>query len=270
MSMQRRTFISTVSALFVTACSKSPPQSDMLRSTNTAKATKMRIDTTPFEQVVLDGSRVVQEWEALRQSGRGWPVLVGSEDDLRMLGEGLTDRTDNATVAAILKRADAVRYPSDVISKKKAEYAEYGEEMPEPEKGVWPLEAPASPNDAPIFVDHKNQPLASIHALIIPTEDFTTVPAHLHWGGWNENPMPEIHVAALRSWKDRYGAELVSLRSDVMEVRVARRPKTVDEAMALAEEHCYYCSDIVDQGVGTISALADVLMKSDWWFFWWD
>ena len=38
----------------------------------------------------------------------------------------------------------------------------------------------------------------------------------------------------------------------------------------LALEQYAYCNDIVDQGVGTIGALADGLMKSHNWYFWWD
>jgi hypothetical protein len=31
-----------------------------------------------------------------------------------------------------------------------------------------------------------------------------------------------------------------------------------------------YCSDIVEQGVETLSALGAGLMTDDWWYFWWD
>ncbi len=31
-----------------------------------------------------------------------------------------------------------------------------------------------------------------------------------------------------------------------------------------------YCPDIVDQGVGTLDALATVLVSGSVWFFWWD
>jgi len=65
-------------------------------------------------------------------------------------------------------------------------------------------------------------------------------------------------------------AELVGLSHDVMNVRVQRRPRTREAALELAREQYVYCSDIVDQGVQTLSALAAVLMESDWWYFWWD
>src|SRR5262249_5046813 len=109
-----------------------------------------------------------------------------------------------------------------------------------------------------------------VHIAIIPTDDWTTIPAYLNWGGWNACPHPEYHIAALRSWRDRFGAELVGLSFDVMNLRVARRPATREAALELAREQYFYCGDIVDQGTGTLSRLAATLMTDDWWFFWWD
>ena len=74
----------------------------------------------------------------------------------------------------------------------------------------------------------------------------------------------------MRSWFERYGAELVGIDGDTLNLRVQRRPTGRDEALALAREQYHYCPDLVDQGVGTISALASELMASDWWFLWWD
>jgi hypothetical protein len=77
-------------------------------------------------------------------------------------------------------------------------------------------------------------------------------------------------VAALRSWRDRFGAELVGLGFDTMNLRVARRPQTRAEALELAREQDLYSQDLVDQVAGTLSHLAADLMTHEWWFFWWD
>jgi hypothetical protein len=55
-----------------------------------------------------------------------------------------------------------------------------------------------------------------------------------------------------------------------MNIRVRQRPKTQAEALDLAREQYSYCSDIVEQGAGTLSALAAALMENDWWYFCWD
>jgi Domain of unknown function (DUF4253) len=106
-----------------------------------------------------------------------------------------------------------------------------------------------------------------VHIAIIPTDDWTIVPAHLRWGGWNACPAPQYHVAALRAWRDRYDAKLVGLSFDVMTLKVARQPQARAPAIELAREHYAYCNDIIDQGVGTLSDLAAALMANDWWYF---
>jgi len=40
--------------------------------------------------------------------------------------------------------------------------------------------------------------------------------------------------------------------------------------MEAAVEHYAVCPDNVDQGIGTVAALADSLTKSTVWWFWWD
>jgi uncharacterized protein DUF4253 len=113
------------------------------------------------------------------------------------------------------------------------------------------------------------KPLAKVYVALIPSDDWTTIPAHLHWGGWNDCPPAEYHVAALRSWRERYGAELVGLSFDTMNVKVKCRPQTPEEALELADEQWTYCSDIVAQGPG-FYGLAAQLMADPWWYFWWD
>lgn len=139
-----------------------------------------------------------------------------------------------------------------------------------PEVGDWPLSAPGSPGLTVANDVLSGRPLKKVYIALVPTNDWTTVPVHLKWGNWNANPPPEYHVAALRSWRDRYGAELVGLTGDTMNLRVSRKPQSRDEALSLAREQYDYCNDIVNQGLGTLSNLAAYTLDSDWWYFWWD
>jgi hypothetical protein len=138
-----------------------------------------------------------------------------------------------------------------------------------PELGDWPSEPMGAPQLS-VATALSGSPLSKVQLVILPTDDWTTIPAYLNWGNWNGCPAPEYHVAALRSWRERFGAELIGLSHDVMNIRVNTRPEMRDAALDLAREQYAYCSDIVDQGVQTLSALAAVLMQSDWWYFWWD
>jgi len=140
----------------------------------------------------------------------------------------------------------------------------------EPPLGEWPEETAPSIGLSVARDVVTDEPLATVHIVLVPTADPTTVPAYLRWGGWNACPAAEYHVAALRHWRDRYGAELVGMDLSTLNVRVARKPATRDEAIDLARLQHVYCSDIVDQGTETISVLAAGLMAHPWWFFWWD
>ncbi|HEX4737910.1 MAG TPA: DUF4253 domain-containing protein [Allosphingosinicella sp.] len=142
----------------------------------------------------------------------------------------------------------------------------------EPPLGDWPEDDALEPERGPSLILDAltREPLEQAHILLIPAKAGHEVPALLRWGGWNRCPPAEHHVAALRQWHEDYGAELVGLSGDVMELRVARRPQTRDEALHLAREQYLYCSDILDVGRGDLATLAALLLESDWWYFWWD
>src|SRR5262249_45979334 len=91
---------------------------------------------------------------------------------------------------------------------------------------------------------------------LVPVNHSWEVPAALSFGGWNECPDATSQVAVLRYWNQIYGAELVGLSGDVMELETAKKPSSKEEALKLAQEQYWFCYDIVEQGVGTIENLA--------------
>lgn len=244
-----------------------------------------------FRRIETHGSKALATWEELKAAGDGVPVILGSGDDLANIYGVIELGRPTATLQA----AAAIEHPKDLFAMRVAEdlsarqslkrlleerpeeAARFGitaefvsEPMREPEVGPWPFAPTPSPGLTVAYDILSRRPLETVHLAIIPTKDWTEIPAYLNWGGWNQCPAPEYHVAAFRSWRDRYGAELVGLASDTMNLRVARRPESRDEALALAREQYAYCADIVDQGTGTLSELAATLMSDNWWFFWWD
>jgi len=258
------------------------------------RARERAIASFPFERVEVAGDRALAQWEQLHAAGRGSAVVLGEDEEIRALMDLFSDTAPRVTVAEILAAADRIRHPEDLLAAQALERAnslthmkrfiETQEEAAraamlrdleqdgprEPEVGEWPDEAPASVGLSVAFDILSKRPLERVHIALIPTDDWTTIPAHLFWGGWNACPGPESHVAALRSWRERFGAELVGLSFDTMNLRVKRRPQTRAEALELAREQYVYCEDIIDQGVGTLSQLAAALMANDWWYFWWD
>ena len=105
----------------------------------------------------------------------------------------------------------------------------------------------------------------------IPVKNPWEVFAYLPFGGWNECPANEEHMAVAKYWFEKYGAFPALMTHDVLEyVLPDVHGIAKEQALDLALEQYAYCNDIVDQGVETVGRLADGLAKSSYWYFWWD
>ncbi|MDZ5649539.1 DUF4253 domain-containing protein [Nitrospirillum sp. BR 11828] len=234
----------------------------------------------PYERITVPGSQAWDHWLRLRAAGRGWPVIIGDDEAMERLAEhySLGDPTvfpgtppgmvPMLAPSEILEKSKDIRFPQIV--------EDWPDSPDEDQIGVmgedW-VDFPPMPDGPPtlsVVRDHNHKPHARVHILLIPTDQGWQVPAFLRWGGWNACPPPEAHVAALRFWHEKYGAELIVISNDTMELRVDRLPADKAEAWDLARDQYRYCPDIVDQGVGTVGALAGGLMQMRYWFFWWD
>ena len=85
-------------------------------------------------------------------------------------------------------------------------------------------------------------------------------------GGWDNCPKAEHLVSVAKHWYEGFGAVPAVISEGIIEFAVPQ-PVSEEESLPLAEEHYAFCTDIVDQSLGTINALADVLRKSTVWFF---
>lgn len=132
--------------------------------------------------------------------------------------------------------------------------------------GEWPAEASIISGSFFAYDHVQGKPREKVYILIVPVADGAEALAYLRWAGFNSCPATAFHVAALRDWKIRFGAQLVGLGDDAIELRISHRPKTREVALELAREHLAYCSETGE----TLAPLAASLMGSDWWFFWWD
>ena len=239
----------------------------------------------PFEVVKTSGEVALAAWEDLKKSGRGTPVVLGDKIEDFLPACNPVQAARLPLVRDILAEAKSINFPDDLLRFRREEFAramavlsktnpsisiELDEEEYVPPLGDWPAEASNSPGLSVLYDFAARKIRSSVRIALIPTDDPTTIPAHLHWGNWNACPPPAHHVAALRLWRDRYGAELVGIDGDTLNLRVSRKPATREEALELARVQHIYCNDIIDQGVGSYRALATELMAHDWWYFWWD
>lgn len=227
----------------------------------------------PYPTYKVAGADALSTWARLKEAGDGYPLIVGPPDTAELVAEfaelnaGVTD--------SVLAAAEAVDFPRDLLDRHiaglKAAAAEFGETYGDAYRvGTWPSHV--VPNrGGELTRDVLSQvPYPEILIIVLPTRDSAEAIAMLRYGGWNACPPPEEHVAAFRSWRERFGFELVCVGPDLIEGRVRRRPADQQTALALARELFAYCPDIVDQGTDDLATLAAILMVSDWWFFWWD
>jgi hypothetical protein len=285
-------------------------QADPEFTARLAEARRQQLAAIPFERIETTGAQALATWERLKASKRGWPVVIGGDEELYRIREQLIIMADEGDTVRILDLASKLVHPRDLQLLRDKDTAEgktmnraalngpdaelpmiiemgtdgnqhqltpaevrkrlEDEAAKGPSVGEWPDKPVHAWPGLTIAFDLEGRPLDKVHILLIPTDEGAAVPAFLRWGGWNANPRPEYHIAALRSWHERYGAELVGITGDVINLRLARRPATREAALALAREQYLYCEDIVDQGTGTLARLAATRMQEDWWFFWWD
>lgn len=231
-------------------------------------------EALPFPVVTVPGASALREWERLRAEGRGWPVVVGDDKALAVL-TGYYNQSRATDPAAIIAEAGTLSFPDCLGTIEDSEEPDDDalSSMPDPDAAPWPDKVNvsgislANPGTASDLMTRAHYDRC--HILILPTSQGWEVPAYLRFGGWNACPPPAVQVAALRSWHQRFGAELVGLQTDTLNLRVDRRPADRAAAMALAWEQYRYCPDLAEDA-GTLTELAATLLADDWWYFWWD
>lgn len=96
--------------------------------------------------------------------------------------------------------------------------------------------------------------------------------AHIPVGSWNGNARNETFMAVSRYWYEKYRAVPAMVSYDTLEYVADWMVLSEGEAWELAEEQFAFCEDLVFQcsETGTLGELADTLLKSKVWYFWWD
>lgn len=114
--------------------------------------------------------------------------------------------------------------------------------------------------------------LPSPRLALVPAGRPADVPAAAGWCGPTNHENDTARIGAvLRSWEDRFGARVVALGFDELQVSVAAPPRTTARALPVAAEHFAFCPDNVWQGSGSIRAYADEGVTGvHHWGFWWD
>jgi hypothetical protein len=90
--------------------------------------------------------------------------------------------------------------------------------------------------------------------------------------GWTPSDQSDaLPIAAVvRSWEDRFGARLLRIGFAEFSLLVDRPPRTAEHAQRIAAEHFAFCDECAGKGLRHISRIADSLMETPIWTFWWD
>jgi hypothetical protein len=214
----------------------------------------------------IDGTDAVPLWHRVSSSLRPmgfWPVIVREASEL--LESVKWAIKEGGRFDGTLTAAEAIDPPKWFPKQSELCFSE----SHLPPHGEWPLHAESAREILGVR-DHQRRWRTAMDIWIVPASHGWQLPAVLQFGGWNDCPAPEVQVAVLRYWHERYGSELTLVGRDTLEFTVSRPPTTRNAAMALAEEQYAYCYDIVEQGVDTIEALAAILLHGRTWYFWWD
>ncbi|MGW4163005.1 DUF4253 domain-containing protein [Streptomyces sp. NPDC004788] len=214
------------------------------------------MDGTPVYVGEVDGVDAFRLWSDLRllhERTGWWPVLAGEPDDLARVLTGLRPAfapegtaADNPDLLSAEVTADAVH----------ALAAHIAAEVDLTRVGGTHISA----------IRQSRTTLCLVQA---PAGH--DVPALLNWlGACNHDLTGADHRSVLRHFHAHYGAELVTLQDDIIELLVHHRPTTPQAVATAALEHYAYCPDIVDQGVGSLEALAAGQLRAGSWYFWWD
>ncbi|NML54434.1 DUF4253 domain-containing protein [Streptomyces sp. R302] len=234
-------------------------------------------------------ARRAWEWWRDRHDRSGLVPFLSGHSPLALVeldrGEGPWRRGSRELLASALRPV-----PADVVAELKAarlremidiyvpprddadrrEIAEY-ELLLDPEAVAAELSAaPPVTAPPPAPADGGEEPLWLV---FVEAEGSYALPALLprlistpNWSGHPDRELlPADHVAVLRHWHERHGAEFLFADSATLHLVVARPPRSRGERAEAAVEQYVYCPDLGDPEL-----IGNGQAGSTEWTFWWD
>ncbi len=223
----------------------------------------------PFDFALVRGSDakgVLAEFK--RERPDTTPVLLGAPDEAALLFEFGQDRDES--LEALAELADDLDLDDWLDQRRKKVDSDSEPDYPQPPRGPWPDSVQRDDRLVASLDLQTGNYLDEVVVALLPTGDSSLASAFLNFGGWNDCPGTAIHTAMARRWRKSHGAVLATNTHDVLEFLIQRPIASKDDALEMAMTQYFYCSDIVEQGCGTIENLAAALMGARVWYFWWD
>lgn len=111
-------------------------------------------------------------------------------------------------------------------------------------------------------IDHNPDRVA-----ILKTADQLTVLKQIGTNGINYGITNDSLISIVRNFDRNYSLELIGASGDWCDFLIKKEPA---DWMQLAEEVYKVCPDAVDQGAGSVQALAGEMRQTKRLYFWWD
>jgi hypothetical protein len=225
----------------------------------------------PYPVQIVPATQAMAVYDAIKAKGDGLPIFLGGAEDAANLAPMATlAAKETILVRDTLAQAGRFRFPEECWQFADGTIPEVHDDIAHlrANPGPWPDRVEPQ-TSLPVLIDLGTaQPRAELLIATIPTRDNTAIPAFLNFGGWNACPYPHVLVGALRKWRADWGAELMSVTRDTIDVRFPRRPATRAAALELYLEMVALHSDTLMDG--DPAQFAAEAMVSEYWQFWWD
>lgn len=102
---------------------------------------------------------------------------------------------------------------------------------------------------------------------VLKTTDKYTILKQIATDGINWDITNDSLISIIKTFDKKYSLELIGASGDWCEFIIHNEPKNWTQ---FAKEVYRVCPDVVDQGAGTVQALADEMKKTKRLYFWWD
>lgn len=120
-----------------------------------------------------------------------------------------------------------------------------------------------------VFVSERNYGIGGAldEVSVLQGTDFYDALRTMGTNGWNYDLGPDDVIERLKLWDAKYGLDIQGIAFDWVEARIERPPT---DMASFAAEVYEFCPDVVEQGAGTVEALADEMRRSQLLYLWWD
>jgi hypothetical protein len=105
------------------------------------------------------------------------------------------------------------------------------------------------------------------HVSLLKTSDPYDMLRTMGTNGWNYDISPEMVIARLKKWDAEFGLVLSGVSFDWVQAQFKHQPANMLE---YAKEVYAFCPDVVEQGTGTVEALAKEMKRTNTLYLWWD